>query len=429
MMNRRLMSCAAWLFCLGPGLCGASSNRTDGAMEAWEIGGHLKYRLVYTGYPEDSLFRDALGSHSLDNSLEVRLKAAFSSGGWDAQTDYQFIALNADTLVLSERLPGLPYPVGNVISDDRRWWNLTHSVGDAGGTIFVNRLDRLNLGYTTERAVIRFGRQAISWGNGLVFTPMDVFNPFDPAAVDKEYKTGDDMLYGQYLFPGGNDLQAVAVVRRDPVTGRVEQDQSSLALKFHGFLDMNEIDLLAAEHFGDTILGVGGIADLGGSIWRGDLTWTRTDADERLSLVTSLSYSWTWGSRNLSGLLEYYYNGFGQADGRYSPDDLRDNPDLLERLARGELYTLARSYLAASASIELTPLALLTPNLLINVEDPSALLQIIGQWDWREDVRLTGALSLPLGPSGSEYGGIPSPVEGRYFSAGAGLFLQAAVYF
>ena len=58
---------------------------------------------------------------------------------------------------------------------------------------------------------------------------MDVFNPFDPAAVDKEYKTGDDMLYGQYLLNNGNDMQGVAMVRRNPLNRRCGSDQSSLA--------------------------------------------------------------------------------------------------------------------------------------------------------------------------------------------------------
>ena len=53
------------------------------------------------------------------------------------------------------------------------------------------------MGFATDHVVMRFGRQAITWGNGLVFNAMDIFNPFDPAAVDKEYKTGDDMIYGQ----------------------------------------------------------------------------------------------------------------------------------------------------------------------------------------------------------------------------------------
>jgi hypothetical protein len=263
----------------------------------------------------------------------------------------------------------------------------------------------------------------------MIFTPMDVFNPFDPAAVDKEYKTGDDMLYGQYLFDSGNDLQGVAIVRRNPITGNVESDQSSLAFKYHGFLGLNEVDLLAAQHYGDQVLGVGGIANMGGAVVRGDLTWTHTDLDNVFSAVTSLSYSWTWGGRNVSGILEYYYNGFGQKDGRYSATDLAQNPNLLRRLQRGELFTLARHYVGASASVEITPLLMLIPNLFVNLEDPSALAQLVVQYDWKQNLLVLAALNLPVGPDGSEYGGIEASADELYFSAGPSVFAQLAWYF
>jgi hypothetical protein len=192
---------------------------------------------------------------------------------------------------------------------------------------------------------------------------------------------------------------------------------------------MNEFDLLAAEHFGDQILGVGGIANIGGAIWRGDLTWTRTDLEKVFSAVTSLSYSWSWGGKNISGLLEYYYNGFGQKDGAYSTRDLLRNPDLLRRLDRGELFTLARHYIAASATIEMTPLLMLIPNFFINLEDPSALAQVVVQYDWKQNLLLLGALNIPIGPNGSEYGGIDAPLDGYYFSTGPSLFAQLAWYF
>ena len=316
-----------------------------------------------------------------------------------------------------------------MINDDRRWWDLTYSFGDDDKTAFIHRLDRLNVGYTTDHTAWRFGRQAISWGNGMIFTPMDVFNPFDPAAVDKEYKSGDDMLYGQYLFDSGNDLQGVAIVRRDPRTGKVESDHSSLAFKYHGFLGANEIDLLAAQHYGDQLLGAGGITDIGGAVWRGDLTWTHTDLDNVFSAATSLSYSWNWGGKNISGVLEYYYSGFGQKNGAYSTLDLLQNPDLLKRLGRGELFTLARHYIAASATVEMTPLLMLIPNFFINLEDPSALAQLVVQYDWKQNLLVLGALNLPLGPNGSEYGGIQAPVDDLYFSTGPSVFAQLAWYF
>ena len=407
----------------------AQSSTETKAATAWTFGGHSKYQFIYQGYPENSVFNQMLGSHAIDNNLEIRLKFSARREHWDFKADYQFIAIHGDTLQLAGQLPGAPLPVNNVINDDRRWWDLTYSFGDDEKTAMIHRLDRLNVGFTTEHTAWRFGRQAISWGNGLIFTPMDVFNPFDPAAVDKEYKTGDDMLYGQYLFNNGNDLQGVAIVRRDPLSGGVEKDQSSLAFKYHGFMGMTEFDLLAAEHFGDQILGLGSIVGIGGAVWRGDLTWTHTDLDSVLSLATSMSYSWNWGGKNISGLLEYYHNGFGQKDNAYSFTELAQNPDLLKRIERGELFTLARNYLAASATIEMSPLFILIPNFFINLEDPSALAQFVAQYDWKQDLLLLAALTIPIGPDGTEYGGIEAPVDELYFSTGPSIFMQLAWYF
>jgi len=406
----------------------AEPAEAPGAPPSWQVGGHLKLQFSGWTIPDNSVFRDALGRSARELDLEARLKLAVADGPWDFHADYQFITLHGDALELTGAAPGSALPLNRVISDDRRWWNLTDSFGD-GRTAFVQRLDRLNVGYTTARSNWRFGRQALSWGNGMLFNPADVFNPFDPAAVDKEYKTGDDMLYGQFLLGDGSDLQGVAVVRRDPRTGATAADQSSLAFKYHGFLGSNEYDLLAARHYGDGLLAAGGAVDLHGAVARGDLTWTDTERDDVLSAVASLSYSWTWGGKNLTGVLEYYYNGFGQPAGRYGLADLARNPDLLARLERGELYSLGRSYLGASATIEATPLLHVTPNLFVNLQDPSALAQVVLQFDLAQEVLLLCALNLPVGPDGSEYGGIEAPVEGTYFSSGASLFAQLAWYF
>ncbi len=273
--------------------------------------------------------------------------------------------------------------------------------------------------------MIRFGRQAISWGNGLIYTPMDFFNPFDPAAIDKEYKPGDDMLYGQYLQKNGNDLQAVWVIRRNN-NGDVSSDVDSITIKYHGFAGGNEFDLLLAEHYDDKILGLGGITDISDAIWRGDITLSDTRTGNITSLVTSLSYSWMLRGHNVSAVVEYFYNGFGQSNGDYSPAALAQNTALLKRLQRGELYTLGRHYLAVSAMIEMTPLWLLTPNIFINANDGSYLAQLVSNYDLKQEWRLLTALSVPVGATGSEYGGI---VTGKQLSTGINLFAQLARYF
>mgnify|MGYP000879847777 CR=1 FL=1 len=395
----------------------------------WTFDGHIKYQAIHTDIPEDSILRAIGGSALQDHNLETRLKAAARRGPWSLTLHGQLLAVHSDSLGVFRDLPAAVLPGAGVIDDRRRWLNLSHTVKNRGEQGAVVRLDRASIGYTGEKTVLRFGRQAVSWGNGLLFTPMDIFNPFDPTAVDKEYKTGDDMLYAQYLFDNGADLQTVAVVRRNAVSGQVEQDESSLAIKYHGFWGAPEFDLMVAEHYAQRVVGVGASTDFGGAVWRGDLVWTDTRSGSSTSVVAGVSYSWIAGGLNWAGLLEYHYNGFGQPDDEYGAADFLHNPELLRRLARGETFNIGRHYLGASVTVELMPLLNLTPSAFINLTDPSALAQVVLAYDWKQDIQLLGALSLPLGPGGSEYGGIDAGQPGTYFSTGPSLFLQLAWYF
>jgi len=426
---RRGVALAALAAALLP--CSWSPAEADEKEKSWDLGGRTAVRALGTSYPDDSLYRDLAGSTSRDYSFDGRVVFGAHAGNWDFKSDYQLIALYGDRVSMTRNLPDeLQALFGRLPNDDRRWFDLTHVFEDDGKFAALQRLDRLSVGYTVEKGVVRFGRQAITWGNGMIYTPMDIFNPFDPAAVDREFKNGDDMLYGQFLRDNGDDAQGVTVFRRDLVTGDVEADQSSIAGKYHGMLGPGEYDALLAQHFGDLLVGAGGNVSLGGAVWRGDLVLSSTDDEGAVaSGVTSLSYSWIWGGKNVSGVLEYFYSGFGQGADDYSPESLANNRELLERVARGELFTLGRHYLAASAMIEITPLFLLTPNLFTNVADPSGIVQIVTRNDLKQDLVLLGALNLPWGAAGSEYGGIDTGVPGRYLSSGPAIFVQLNWYF
>ena len=353
----------------------------------FEFDGHTKLRVVGQTYPDDSLFRDIAGSSSLDTIGEVRLNLGAKSSGWSFQADYQLLGIYSEFLSL-----GLP-------NDDRRLFDLTKVITDGSEHAWLHRLDRFWAGYTGEKLVVRAGRQALSWGNGLYFHPLDLVNPFDPTTIDTEYKTGDDMVYAQYLRDNGHDLQAAAVFRRDPVTGERESDQGTVALKYHGFAGEYEYDVLVGENIGDTVVGVGAVGSVGGAVWRGDIVVTDADDETRVELVANLSYSWTWAGKNVSGAGEYFRNG----------DD--------------------RDYLAGSLMIELSPLWTLTPTLIGNIDDPSALLQVVTQYSLGDNATFLGSLNLPLGGNGTEFGGPETGIPGRYLSYDAGIFAQLAWYF
>ena len=388
--------------------------------------GHLKGQYLLGTYPDDSILGETIDTPSHDVNGELRLLFQGRHQRFNWQGDYQLIARTGDTLELSRLLSGSFLIPAAVLEDDRRLMDLTHVISEHGNRALVHRLDRLHAGYTGDKAVLRVGRQAISWGNGLIYNPVDFFNPFDPAAVDKEYKNGDDMLYSQFLQDNGNDWEFVSVWRRDE-DGHTGNRVNSHALKYHAFVGERELDLVVAQHYQDGIFSVGGLSNIGGAILRGDVVATDTDEDTYLSLVANLSYSWVAGGKNWSGVLEYFFNDMGLREGDYK--QLQDHPDLLSRLNRGELFTLGRHYLAAGATIELNPLFLLTPNLFVNLGDGSGLLQLVGQYDLAQNWQLLVAANIPYGSSGTEYGGLDVPGKDGQLSTGPGLFTQLAFYF
>ena len=400
----------------------------------YEYGGDIRTRGTVQTFADDSVIRDFAGSSATALDSILRLKFAADRGPLDFQTDGQLILSYGESVEysreISEQFPGYEALFGRLPSDDRRWWNLTDTFEDKNKLAATARIDRLFVGYTGRKTSVRFGRQALTWGNGLFYTPMDIVNPFDPTAVDTEYKTGDDMLYGQYLLDNGHDFQATYVVRRDPLTGDVESDQATAALKYHGFFGAGEIDLLGAQQYGEALFGVGGSRDVGGAVWRSELVLSDTETEGVIAqFVINSSYSWVWGGRNVSGSVEYYFNGFGQSDGCYSPECLLENPELLARVSRRQLYTLGRNYLGSSLMVEVTPLFMLTPTLFWNVGDGSALLQIVPQYSLGDNLLLLGALGIPVGPNGTEYGGIEAGAPGVYFSTDLNVFLQLNWYF
>jgi len=354
---------------------------------SYEFGGHSKLRLLAQSYPDDSLFRDLAGANSVDTAGELRLNFSAKNDKWSLHADYQLIGLNSEFLPL-----GLP-------DDSNRLFDLTKILKDGNDNAILHRLDRFWVGYTGEKTVVRFGRQALSWGNGLIYAPMDLVNPFDPTTIDTEYKTGDDMLYVQRLRDSGDDIQGAVVFRRDALSGDVESDEATIALKYHGFAGDNEFDVLVAEHYDNTVVGVGFARSVGGAIWRADVVVTDSSDDTVAEVVSNLSYSWIWGGKNMSGAVEYYYDGFD------------------------------RHYFAGSLAIEMSPLWMLTPTVLTNVNDPSGLLQLVTQYSLSDNMTFLGSLNIPMGANGTEFGGPESGVPGRYLSVDAGVFAQFAWYF
>ncbi len=282
-----------------------------------------------------------------------------------------------------------------------------------GDTALGARIDRLSVSYADAALVLKAGRQAITWGEGLVFHPGDIVAPFAPNAPDTSYKPGVDMLYGQYLFDSGADIQAVWVPRPALPGGAIDPDASTFALR--GAFRLGEVDvaLMAARDRGDRVASLGLAGPLGDASWKAEYVgWQLAGGGYKPSWLLSLSNVGALGDVSLSWFAEYFHNGFGVAPGT-ALDALPAS--LNKRLATGQVFLTGTDYLALGAQMQLTPDLSLSPLALLSLTDSSALLSLAADYALSDNTNLKFSYSQPLGAPGTSFGGLET-------SAGSGIF-------
>jgi hypothetical protein len=377
-------------------------------------GGRFKTTGTGSRVTDDTLFAPVGTGNTYDGSANFRLiNETFFTDSLFFEVDYELIWAGGDIIrkqnELKEVFPNFSSDVfflGAPLDDDRRLMDLTHTIKDASSWFLLQRLDRLYLALNQTWGSVRVGRQAVTWGNGFVFNPMDLFNPFAPTAIDRDFKTGDDMINAQISLSQLANAQLLYVSRRNPANNNVESDQASFAGKLHFAVSTTEFDLMAAKHYDDGVAGIGSTGYLGDTAWRLDGTWTfLNNGDDYLSLVANMDYSWVWFDKNLYGFIEYYFNGLSKDN---YPDALLD-PNITERLARGELFVLGRNFVNGHIQIELHPLFQVFFTAINNIEDPSGILQPYATWDIAQNLQLIGGLSISYGAKGTEFGGFTLP--------------------
>jgi hypothetical protein len=397
-----------------------------------ELGGHAKGQSSVQLFDPDEIGALVVGETVYLNTGDFRLNTAWRGGAWDLTAQGQLLVLQGNLLEarndprlgdLGSSLFPLPDP-----SDSQQALDLSWTLSEGDSHLLFARADRLSVGFTKGSLALRLGRQALSWGNGLVFQVLDLFNPFPPNAVDKEYKPGSDMLTAQWLFSNGDDLQGIVVPRRADRNEPLTADESSAAIKWRHLQGSLQLELLGARHYRDTVGGLALSGNLAGGAWRLDLSESFTyDGGSVTSLVANYDRSWVWGGKNLYGFVEYFRNGFGETSFDRGFEGL--DPQLLDRLARGEIFSLGRDELAGGLRFEWTPLTSLESTVLVNPADPSAYLLLHLHHDWRENLVLDAGVQLGLGSHGTEYGGIYSSDLDTWLAPGRTFWARISRYF
>jgi hypothetical protein len=243
---------------------------------------------------------------------------------------------------------------------------------------------------TADAGTARFtvGRQRIGWGTGFVWTPTDLLNPVNPAAVERDEKGGVDALYAE--VPLGLLTRVEAVYAPGP---RFAWSRSSTALRFSTNTHEYDIAVLGGVFRDDPVLGGDFAGYVGNAGLRGEAAYTwRKDRPGYLRLTLNADYTFAGG---YYVFVELHHNGTGSRD----RDDY-DTRDLLD----GTIFNLAREYAAVAVARSLTPLFGANVYTLFNLNDGSGLAGPALTWSLSQNLELTASAYVFYGTSGSEFG-------------------------
>lgn len=377
----------------------------------WTAGGYVKEKVWFFEPGKKDMISIINNSPGLESSTDLRITGRlFFSSRISLEAHYQLLFISGDRIERINKLKRLAPSVPDVLFPEQGDRNMSlldlTKILDKGDThTLLHKLDRINLTLISRDYSLIIGRHAVTWGHGFFFNPADIINPFPPEEIDREYKPGEDMVDLNIQTGEESGLEVLFVPRRDDATGDPSWNHSSLGIKLSLFPGEMDTDSFLIKHYRDIVIGGGMEGYLSGAAWRGDLIWTflrgKGQRGNYISVNGNMDYSWTLWAKNFYGFLELYYNGLGGKD--YGNTLLR--PEIMERISRGEIFLLGRFYGGGNIQVEIHPLLNGFLNLLINLQDPSGLVQTYLIWDVLQDVRITIGTTIPFGRDGTEFGG------------------------
>ncbi|MBU1692677.1 MAG: hypothetical protein KKC51_01810 [Verrucomicrobia bacterium] len=388
-----------------------------------EFSGYYKF-LLSAAHAEDSYGELGVADKDwlFDNFERFRLKMDYAPRTNIAlRAHYEVLAWWGDSVRVQRRLRELSAetsPLAGALSPEprRRFMDLDDVATDDGNFRLSHGLDRLQLRLLSPRTELSVGRQAVSWGTGLLWNPTDLFSSFSPTEIDRDEKLGVDvvrlMLYPTYH----TSVDVIAEPLDNDKPYAVRSRDSSLATRMTGHAGEYDLSLCGGSVAGDGVLG----GDFSGYIlnagFRGEALYTWVDeADQRdyFRGLVSVDYSFSapWDPYLA---FEYFYNGLGAGE----------EADYLERLSessvarvfqRGTAFNLGRHYLGSILRLAPASLVQVQAITLWNILDRGVREFVSVTWSRSDSSEVILSADVGLGPLGSEFVGWSKEQAGAEF--------------
>lgn len=289
----------------------------------------------------------------------------------------------------------------NPVSTNRQILNLRWNLYDKNNFSVSHYFDRLYFRQGFRNGNIIIGRQRIAWGVGRVWSPIDLFNPINPANYSKIEKDGADAVSFTYSFGNFTDLNLV-------YNPQDKLKSSNAGFRFRTNFD--EYDLAVVGGQFDNRFVAGG--DFAGNFFDAGIRGEGIISMDKYNLNDNF-VRFIFGMDNqftskLYGMFEYQFNGEGSSN-KYSYD--------LLGLLDGRIINLSRNYLFISGSFQVTPLFTATVAENANLNDGSGFFNLSGSYSLSDNSTLNMGALLSYGRRFSEYWYYPSSLylQGQWF--------------
>jgi hypothetical protein len=292
---------------------------------------------------------------------------------------------------------------------------LDWEIASGGHTAWHREIDRAVVHLPLRQARLSVGRQAIGWGRGVVFGAVDLFAPFSPFEVDREWRRGADAIR--------LDVPLSTLASADVVAAfGVRADASAYAARLRGYAGTIDVEAVGGWRARDVFGGATTSFVAGQAEVHAELAVFRTPAaigssvfgTERtvVKLVVGGSSRLPFGNGLLT-YVEYHYSGFGAPSAEDLAAYLAD-PAFVARYVRGDTQVLTRHALAVIGSYEWSPLVassamvIQEPTDASGVLTPSLTLTFGDHWSLLASVYLVYGRGRTGSSPGSAYGAAPN---------------------
>ncbi len=280
-----------------------------------------------------------------------------------------------------------------------RAFDLAHDISSSEDRLIQSDLDRLQLRYDGDHFRVVLGRQAVTWGVNYFWPVLDLFAPFSPERIDRDYKPGVDAARVTIPLGRFSELELLGAVQGE----EFEEDRSFGVLgRFH--LGRADLGLMIGDFHRDTVIGAFLTGDVAGSLLRAEVAYTETsdraraggDPDDFVRATAGLDRLL---SPNTTFIFETTWNGYGA-------DDPADYLALAirERVQRGEITSFGELSSGATLGFQVHPLVSLSAAAIYNWSDHSLLLQPGGSWSLADNGDLLFGVISGIGDDESDRG-------------------------